>query len=242
MMQDDRHAHFMQAQQNPVPLFNVIRQADTTPLRWRNGGGMTREIAVSPAMASFDNFDWRISIADIEQPGAFSQFPGIDRSLTVIDGEAMVLIQMAPASVSSVESDTAVMAPSERYYPLARWESLCFAGETRIKSHLPAGPTRDFNLMWRRDSMAGQVDVLRAVNELQLAPGSTVLYIAAGSYRVATTQLDAGDALIMHNIEATTLPIEPMDAEAVLIRAHIVSMTHSATESTATRATPALAE
>ena len=50
---------------------------------WKNGGGETAEIAVSPAGAGFDDFDWRISTAIVAQSGPFSGFPGVDRVLTL---------------------------------------------------------------------------------------------------------------------------------------------------------------
>ena len=58
---------------------------------WKNGGGETAEIMVSPLGAGFDDFDWRISTAIIAQSGPFSGFPGVDRVLTVIEGGAMEL-------------------------------------------------------------------------------------------------------------------------------------------------------
>ena len=35
--------------------------------RWKNGAGTSREVARGPADASFDDFDWRISLAEIER-------------------------------------------------------------------------------------------------------------------------------------------------------------------------------
>ena len=53
---------------------------------WKNGGGETVEIAISPADAGLDGFDWRLSMATVATDGPFSVFPGIDRSLAVIRG------------------------------------------------------------------------------------------------------------------------------------------------------------
>src|SRR5471032_2846790 len=86
--------------------------------------------------------DWRVSVADVSEAGAFSVFEGIDRVLTLIEGTEMVLID---ADVPR--------------HALARWDSLAFAGETRITAELPHGPTRDFNLMLRRDRVSGSVTV-----------------------------------------------------------------------------------
>ena len=51
---------------------------DATPPRrdriavpWKNGGGVTREIAVWPPGAGIDDFDWRISMAEVRGDGPF---------------------------------------------------------------------------------------------------------------------------------------------------------------------------
>ena len=58
---------------------------------WKNGSGETIEIAASPEGASLDAFDWRVSMARVDSPGPFSIFPGIDRTLVVLDGTELVL-------------------------------------------------------------------------------------------------------------------------------------------------------
>ena len=54
---------------------------------WKNGGGITREIAASPDGAALDAFDWRVSMAEVAAAGPFSRFEGVDRILTVLTGE-----------------------------------------------------------------------------------------------------------------------------------------------------------
>ena len=56
-------------------LRDVLRPV--TP--WKNGGGLTREVAAFPANASMADFDWRISIADVAAAGPFSRFENVDR-------------------------------------------------------------------------------------------------------------------------------------------------------------------
>ena len=53
----------------------VLRAADRRAVPWKNGGGVTREIAVSPEGAGTDDFDWRISLADVGADGPFSALP-----------------------------------------------------------------------------------------------------------------------------------------------------------------------
>lgn len=58
---------------------------------WKNGGGTTREVAVSPDGAGLDDFAWRVSLAELREPGAFSSYPGVSRSLLLLEGEPVRL-------------------------------------------------------------------------------------------------------------------------------------------------------
>ncbi|UUZ58495.1 HutD family protein [Nocardioides sp. B-3] len=49
---------------------SVVRRSAVAPQPWANGGGTTRELLVA------DDGARRISLADIEQDGPFSSFPG----------------------------------------------------------------------------------------------------------------------------------------------------------------------
>src|SRR5690606_24981691 len=57
--------------------------ATTIAMPWKNGGGTTLQLAISPKGASLEDFAWRISSAQVAVDGAFSSFPGADRSLAV---------------------------------------------------------------------------------------------------------------------------------------------------------------
>jgi hypothetical protein len=186
--------------------FRIIRAADLQAVPWKNGGGATREIAASPPNSSFDAFDWRVSVADVSEAGAFSVFEGIDRVLALIEGTEMVLVD----------------ADGPRHV-LARWDSLAFAGETKIAAELPHGPTRDFNLMLRRDRVSGNVTVRRDAETLSVEQGSVVLVCALGEFAVDDERLSQGDALVFEAGEFALLTVEPLSNGAVLIDARIVS-------------------
>ncbi|SAL36397.1 hypothetical protein AWB64_03678 [Caballeronia sordidicola] len=189
--------------------FSIIRAADLKAVPWKNGGGATREIAASPKGAAFDAFDWRVSVADVSEAGAFSAFNGIDRVLTLIEGEQMVL-------TDATEGQSAE-------YVLSRWDSVAFAGESPITAELPHGPTRDFNLMLRRDRVSGTVMVRRDAGQLDVHPGSVVLVCALGEFAVDGERLSQGDAMVFDASENGSLGIEPLSQDAVLIDARIVS-------------------
>ena len=55
---------------------------------WRNGLGSTIELLKHP---SGDSFKWRLSMADVTQDGAFSDFSGYDRCLILVNGTGITL-------------------------------------------------------------------------------------------------------------------------------------------------------
>ena len=69
----------------------VIRNEDLVRVPWKNGGGTTAEVAAFPEGSGFETFGWRISMADVASDGPFSLFPGIDRTLIVVEGDGIEL-------------------------------------------------------------------------------------------------------------------------------------------------------
>lgn len=93
---------------------------------WRNGGGVTREIASVPRVADGGDFAWRASIATIDRDGGFSPFPGVDRSITLISSDGVILdhgqggrhalVQQAePYAFSGDDAIQATLARAVRY-------------------------------------------------------------------------------------------------------------------------------
>lgn len=106
--------------------------------RWRNHLGWTREILrAGPA----DDWNLRLSIAEIEQDADFSAFPGIDRELVLLHGNG-VRLRFEDGRCAEL------LPPHQR---------LRFAGEDRLRGELIDGPTQDFNLMWRRGVIAADL-------------------------------------------------------------------------------------
>lgn len=118
-------------------MIEVLSAERVAPEPWRNGGGFTRELLAWPSPG-----DWqlRISLAEITRDGAFSAFPGIDRWLAVVEGPGVVLAFGARREVLTLDG-----AP------------LQFDGGETGRAELQGGPTRDLNLMVRRDAGAGRM-------------------------------------------------------------------------------------
>ncbi|MFM0251265.1 HutD/Ves family protein [Paraburkholderia sediminicola] len=150
----------------------LIRGADLVAAPWKNGGGVTREVAAFPEGAGLDAFVWRVSVADVAQAGPFSRFAGIDRTLVLLSGAGMLLDEKVETSTTNT---LALTQPLD----LAR-----FAGEAQIDARLVDGATRDFNLMVRRGAAVGETEVWRGATQRSLSADVVLLFCASGSVAV----------------------------------------------------------
>lgn len=194
----------------------MIRRHDirTLPVSaWKNGDGGTREIARVPADAGFDDFDWRASIASIAASGRFSEFPGVDRTIVLLDGGGVELRSGAAAGIDH-RLDT----------PLAPF---AFVGDVALDAHLIGGASTDFNVMVRRDRCRADVRVVRAAAQLPDAPAGVVHVVAgrwllAGADAASSATLGPGEGLTWHDVRAAWMATPQGDAgDAALLFAGI---------------------
>ena len=133
-----------------------IRAADHRRMPWKNGGGETTEIAVLPAGAGLDDFDWRLSMATVASDGPFSLFAGIDRTLAILEGEGIVL---------SVEG-----RPEQRITPGS--PPVRFRRRpSRPRRRLVSGPVTDLNAMTRRGVWTHRMERLAVRETAAIADG-----------------------------------------------------------------------
>lgn len=123
-----------------------IRANETRRMPWKNGRGMTEELALWPARSTFErgDFDWRISKASVVEAGPFSLLAEFERILVVVAGDALVL----------AHDDR---APRAR---LRRFEPYSFSGAWPTHAELPSGPIDDFNVFTRRGRVRAEVQTL----------------------------------------------------------------------------------
>ena len=120
----------------------LIRFAHLEPVPWRNGGGVTREIATAQYAGEPDSFRWRVSLADVTSEGPFSAFEDVDRQLVLVEGTGMVI---------SVDGQP---------HRLNLFDVLAFPGDAPCVGTLVDGPTRDLNVMTRRGQAAAGVQIV----------------------------------------------------------------------------------
>ena len=141
----------------------ILRAAERRASPWKNGGGVTREIAADPPGASLAHFTWRISTATVEAGGPFSTFPGVDRTLAILSGsldlriEGMCLVTLNP--------DT---------------PPLPFAGDIPVAADPPAEPVLDLNVMVRRGLVRAHVSRLRLQAPYRGEPAHPTVILARG--------------------------------------------------------------
>lgn len=189
----------------------LIPFAGLSPAPWKNGGGSTIEIAIGPLEAGFDDFDWRVSLATIAEDGAFSQFPGVDRTLALVDGHGMTLqIDGEPALISDAEPVVA------------------FDGASEVSARLNRGPTLDFNVMSRSERCWHQFGRRRLSGDSTFVARAevTVLFLAEGdSLQLASDDERIGlvryDAVILD--QGTVWSLEAGQATIFIVDVHYYS-------------------
>jgi environmental stress-induced protein Ves len=67
----------------------VIRRSSFIAAPWKNGGGITHEALREPAGA--DEFRWRVSLANIDVSGPFSDFAAYNRKMVLLKGAGLEL-------------------------------------------------------------------------------------------------------------------------------------------------------
>ncbi|SEW13039.1 HutD family protein [Luteibacter sp. 329MFSha] len=157
----------------------IVRFDELQAVPWKNGLGITREIAVAPTGASMDAFLWRVSIADVDTASPFSRFPGIDRTIVLLEGDGFTM------TLDGTRTH-ALTVPCEPF---------AFPGEASVAVALAGGATRDFNLMVRRGAATGAVEVLRGARAIDAA-GAVLVHVAAGTGVIDGVTCTRGDSAL----------------------------------------------
>lgn len=145
--------------------WQVLHLADVSPSPWRNGGGVTHELAAWPSAA---DWIWRISVAEVAAGGPFSRFDGVQRWFAVLGGQGVRL-----------------KLPDAEHQLTRASDPFQFEGELAVDCELLDGPTQDLNLMVRRDRASARMERIEGVQPRAARPGTVLaLYAADGPARI----------------------------------------------------------
>ena len=143
-------------------------QFKTTP--WKNLGGITHEIAKEETA---DGLIWRLSVAEVDTDGPFSQFDGLTRVLTVIEGAGLKLIH----------PDGIIEALPGR--------PVRFSGDLPVNGQRIDGKVRDLNVIFDANKVAVTVDPLTSDDTVAAQPAadrSFALYCVTGMVSLGASQ------------------------------------------------------
>ena len=171
-------------------IFKHLTKADYKTTPWKNGKGITTEIAIHPAGATLENFEWRVSSAGVTEAGPFSKFSGFTRDLIVLEGEGLVLENRG----------------AEKSLP--QFEVHRFDGGEETSCRLIGGAVRDFNVIFRKERVAVTTEVIRSSHTKNLPEGTWIMFCASDE---ATLRKPAEFALKVS--ESVVFDVEPGESQ-----------------------------
>jgi uncharacterized protein len=173
------------------------------PQPWKNGAGLTREIAVGPKGGTVSDFDWRFSLAEVERDAPFSAFPGIARCIVLLHGAGMRLRS------DRGEFDHRLDQPLVPYH---------FSGDTPLSATLIDGPSSDFNVMAQRSAWTCEATAQRAAFEPARAD-VTLLLCSEGAWLVTGVSPETLGPMqaLLWRIPPPRIHVSPQPAGALLL-------------------------
>lgn len=162
---------------------------------WKNGGGETTEIMAWPQGAGLDDFGWRVSMARVGTDGPFSNFPCIDRTLAILEGEGLrIAVEGRPAVEVTRHS-----APQT------------FPADAATQSTLLGGPVMDLNVMTRRGQFFHRIrrTVAPGPHRMRSGMDTTLLLCHRGTVTVRT----AANSATLASLDCAVLDGSAVDAD-----------------------------
>ena len=155
----------------------IIRRQDFREGRWRNGMGVSWDIASDPP--GTEDFGWRFATARIEADVPFSLYPDVDRIFTLIAGQGLDLdFEGRPG-----------LAVDRLFVPHP------YPCDVPTFCRLRGGPCRALNLFTRRGRWSATADILSSGAEIA-HDGPILLFALEGAADVDGAALGEGDAAI----------------------------------------------
>jgi environmental stress-induced protein Ves len=139
----------------------IIRRASFTATPWKNGGGITHEAIRVPPTG--DAFLWRVSVAQIDSSGPFSDFSGYDRKMVLLRGRGIAL-EFGSGDKIALRN-------------MGDWVE--FDGAMATRCELLDGPCVDLNLMVSKSlRTAARIERLSHLTRVAAIYGETTLIFA----------------------------------------------------------------
>jgi uncharacterized protein len=163
-------------------MIRFIPQSSLVQGRWRNGQGVSWEIASFKEDGATD-FLWRFAKARIDNDVPFSIYPGMDRIFMMIEGQGMDL-EFEGGRVLQVH---------EKFVPHA------FSCDVPLVCRLRGGPSMDLNLFAAHGKIKASCEVKQIAGTQQLAfeNAVTVIFDLEGDCVLGGTKMETGDSAVV---------------------------------------------
>ncbi len=172
--------------------------ADYRAMPWKNGLGVTTELACAPEGADLDHFEWRVSCAPVVSDSVFSMFRGVDRSLLIRSGAGLVLHVNRQVSFTLTPDSPAFQ----------------FAGEDELTAELLDDAVVDFNVMTRRQFWTHSIELMHCLGEFSLQAKGQIMLV----YHAQGEAIDLASGVRF-------LPHELLELNDVPLRGHSPRLT-----------------
>lgn len=180
----------------------IIRRSSFAAIPWKNGGGITHEAIRVPPTG--DAFQWRVSVAQIDSSGPFSDFSGYQRRMALLQGRGLVL----------------KFGGGERCVLRSAGDCVEFDGATPARCELIDGPCVDLNLMVSKSlRTASRIERLREAQPVTAIDGDTTLIFGikdplslVGGGRIE--RLEPWDLAILNGCRVQLSKIAPLEDSA----------------------------
>ena len=144
-------------------MIEVLKKSSYKVGLWKNGKGLTRQIAIFPINSSVEEntFLWRISSAEVNRSDLFSHFPKCERKLVVWSGEGLLF------------NGTPILPDSPTV----------FSGEEAIQCDLLGStPVVDLGIIYKKELIIASLLVfhLRLPTSIKLSTGTHFIFLANG--------------------------------------------------------------
>lgn len=183
----------------------VLMRRELVDMPWKNGGGITRQIARGMGA---ETDAWTISRADVARDGQFSDFSGMMRVLTVVSGGTMMLDTPA----GSLKA--------------APWLPIRFDGAWQVHSRLMDGPLTDLNLMFDPERCEGEVIPRQGPLQQYIsrpANGILAFHVLSGLPMINGARTAIGDSAFLEEADAEIR----LDEDDALLEIRISYLDHS---------------
>jgi uncharacterized protein len=162
-------------------MIKIIRQNEYKEGRWRNGMGISWEIASDKEEGAAD-FSWRFAKAQIDNDVPFSIYPGMDRVFMMLEGGGIDL-EFEGGNVLEVHE---------------KWVPHQFSCDVPLFCRLRGGPSLDLNLFVDRKKFGVEAEVTALSSTLQQDSDAhrTIIYVLAGECQINHNSIRTGESAV----------------------------------------------